>query len=76
MYGFSAMHGFHVVRGVRPNVSALFVRSNYKISLEKDVFTDLDLAFSIYEFELTSSAQCQFRMARFIPQTEFKWLCI
>lgn len=34
-YGFSAKHEFHHVRGIRPNISAVIVRGNYKISLKR-----------------------------------------
>lgn len=34
-YGFSAEHEFHLVRGIRPNISAVIVRGNYKISLKR-----------------------------------------
>jgi len=35
MYEYSAKHEFGVVRGIRPNVSAVIVRGNYKISLKR-----------------------------------------
>lgn len=35
MYGFCKKHEFHVVRGIRPKISAVIVRGNYKISLKR-----------------------------------------